>query len=1332
MREQNFAEELEQIVFISDLQTNEILYMNRKGREVVGIENYRKKKCYEIFRGKTNICEFCNGQNLDKTKSSLWYSKNTYTNKHYVVWDKVILWGNRFVRMEIAFDITEQKKIDENNEQNFEDILMKYITEVTDCTDFFVSIPRILSKLGEYYGGEKIYVSNLSQDAYLQKCYGWDMQKKRALQDKEFCWETEVLEQWIELFQNNEKVIIEDIEELRYIDEKKYTSLKNKGVKTMLAIPMKIANKVIGMLAITNITNFPKQYALLEAISFFIVLEWNKGFFEQQLSLLSYYDALTGLPNKAFLEKKIKDFSKCNIMSIGVLYADIKNLNNINKTVGYEAGDFFLTSVSEVLKKVFGHHCVYRVEEDEFVVLSIDISYSEFMSKVKEISIIVKNADENSVSTGHIWTDEVTDIYGLIHDTKKRMYLEKKIYSKGDFSRKMYNLALDKMKKEIQEGRRTAKDNTKYSFWEDETYHKRILEYDFIVRQSYDEIYELNLSRNQVHRVYMENNDFRMGPKTQTIQEAIYAEAEQIHPQDKGKFYRAYAQEVLEECISGRRDHLYFEYRRKNKDGTYYWVANRGQRVTYPRFISQNHDIVFLVAIKNINLKIKEQEQVRQAERKNYLAMLKSCDYICDIDIQSNRYKLILNDTAGMRDIPLEGEYHTQMEWIRDKLLHKEDVAKWNAVMKLENLLEQFQFGKKEVSLDCRMKSESDEYIWRNVAVLFIDGNNVWPDSIMMIARNVQEQKDLEQNLNNQLLRQEREHQKEINYKNDLYKIVVEQTGIGVSEWYRPISACEKFDTHREKTVFVSEKIAEEFEFSDRYIGFFYYLLEDKRIHTEDREAFQRFLEDDNVSFREITCRVTKDRVCYLWYKFTIHVIDDEEGQRIVGTMLDVDKDRKATELFKMKAELDGLTGIANQETFYFRAKQKMDQYPNKKYAVIIMDIDKFKVINDLYSMNGGNRALVQIANAILNCIGEDAICARIYADVFYILTDYQEDSDIIQLVNDITKKISGLEYGPMLRPCFGISRGEECENSITLLCELAAFAHKYGKGKSLTTWTFYNAAIREDIIEEKQLESEMEFALRSGQFKVFLQPQYVIGTREVVGAEALVRWEHPEKGMVYPSKFIPLFEKNEFILKLDEYVWERVCMLLKRWERLGMKQIPIAVNMSRLHLRSPDLKEKLNYILEKYQIPKSGLELELTENLLFEDLDNAIRILAGLRDEGFTLNMDDFGSGYSSLNMLRNIPIDVLKIDRNFFDEKILTPRGKIIVKYVVSMAKELNMRIVAEGVETAAQESFLKEIGCDVAQGYYFSRPISIEEFEKKFCLKVPSQERGAEDDK
>lgn len=223
------------------------------------------------------------------------------------------------------------------------------------------------------------------------------------------------------------------------------------------------------------------------------------------------------------------------------------------------------------------------------------------------------------------------------------------------------------------------------------------------------------------------------------------------------------------------------------------------------------------------------------------------------------------------------------------------------------------------------------------------------------------------------------------------------------------------------------------------------------------------------------------------------------------------------------------------------------------------------------------------------------------------------------------------------------------------------------------------------------------------------------------MGAEALVRWIHPVKGLIPPGQFIPLFEKNGFILKLEPYLWEEVCKNLKKWKDEGKKLVPISVNVSRLHLYNPGLQDIICGLADQYGIPRSILELELTESMFFEDMSNLSRVLNQLKVEGFTLDMDDFGSGYSSLNMLKNIPIDVLKIDREFFNETVATDKGKTVIKYTVAMAHELSMSVVAEGVETEVQAKFLLDVGCHVAQGFYFSKPMPTEEFER-VCWKEP----------
>ena len=239
-----------------------------------------------------------------------------------------------------------------------------------------------------------------------------------------------------------------------------------------------------------------------------------------------------------------------------------------------------------------------------------------------------------------------------------------------------------------------------------------------------------------------------------------------------------------------------------------------------------------------------------------------------------------------------------------------------------------------------------------------------------------------------------------------------------------------------------------------------------------------------------------------------------------------------------------------------------------------------------------------------------------------------------------------------------------------------------------------------------------MDYALEHGEFVMYLQPKYSISTAGVVGAEALVRWIHPEKGMLPPAEFISVFEKNGFIIKLDEYIWEQACKAIRGWIDSGVQPVPISVNISRVHLTDEKFIDVLDRLIEKYDIPKNMIETEITETV--ENAGDS-EVIKRLKERGYMLLMDDFGSGYSSLNMLKSTPFDVIKIDRDFFSEFMLSDRGKKIISHTISMSKDIGLDMVAEGVETKEQAEFLKNCGCDVAQGFYYSKPVPINDFER-----------------
>ena len=280
-------------------------------------------------------------------------------------------------------------------------------------------------------------------------------------------------------------------------------------------------------------------------------------------------------------------------------------------------------------------------------------------------------------------------------------------------------------------------------------------------------------------------------------------------------------------------------------------------------------------------------------------------------------------------------------------------------------------------------------------------------------------------------------------------------------------------------------------------------------------------------------------------------------------------------------------------------------------------------------------------------------------------------------------------------------------------MCDRARLAIQSVRWNYINRWAYYSDELKDSLLSEQELVNEMEKAISKNQFYVNYQPIFSARSNELVSAEALVRWRHPEKGIISPGDFIPLFEKNGFITKLDFYVWESVCRFLAENKKNGIQNVPISVNVSRINLYNKDLCKVMEGLLEKYGIEPKFLKLEITESAYTENPEQLLSAMAVLQNRGFKVLMDDFGSGYSSLNMLKDVPVDILKIDMKFIDNLDTSERACKILYNIIQMAHGLNMEIVAEGVENDNQFELLKRMGCDCIQGYYFSRPLGQREF-------------------
>ncbi len=422
----------------------------------------------------------------------------------------------------------------------------------------------------------------------------------------------------------------------------------------------------------------------------------------------------------------------------------------------------------------------------------------------------------------------------------------------------------------------------------------------------------------------------------------------------------------------------------------------------------------------------------------------------------------------------------------------------------------------------------------------------------------------------------------------------------------------------------------------------------------------------------------------------------------------DMDQERRDT---------DSLTHIPNRKKFYKNAEELLGSSEPGEYAIILFDIDRFKSINDIHGMSKGDEVLVHIARVLKDSFGFEENYARMHSDLFAYIVRYEKKGDIIKQIEKLRRKISQNEFDFDVNTSFGIYLVEDRQVPVNLMCDRAMMAVKTIKGDVLKFCAFFDEQYRADMLKANEIEHDMQESLDNGDFKMYLQPKYRLSDNKMVGAEALCRWQHSRKGIIPPMDFIPLFEKNGFILKLDEYMWEQACKAIRGWIDRGIEPIPISVNISRYHIKHNDLESVFTRLITKYDISPTLLTLELTESLFIDNPEELNRVMVGLQRLGFQLEVDDFGSGFSSLNMIRNITVDTIKMDKDFLDNEIATEKGKIVVNHTIDMAKDLNLQVIAEGVETEEHVEFLKNSRCDVAQGYYFAKPMPLEEFDKLF---------------
>ena len=454
--------------------------------------------------------------------------------------------------------------------------------------------------------------------------------------------------------------------------------------------------------------------------------------------------------------------------------------------------------------------------------------------------------------------------------------------------------------------------------------------------------------------------------------------------------------------------------------------------------------------------------------------------------------------------------------------------------------------------------------------------------------------------------------------------------------------------------------------------------------------------------------------IVYLYWEWMIVILLGIIAAIVVYTvvtrkMADMRIQKKEYEHLQKKIQLDELTGLYNRTFFYEKAKDQIEN-TNEDMCIVTMDISNFKVVNELYGINAGDELLKDVAGQIQALDARhDMVLARFMADHYYLCMPKAEFDEIV-LPNHFDTFLEDMD----IRVVYGVFFVEDKKNMpVNVMCD-RAFVAAHDKPYHYQEYIhYYDEEERRGILEEQEIEKDMEKALKERQFYIVVQPKYHPQTGEIVGGETLVRWQHPQKGIISPGVFIRVFEKDGFIIQLDYFVWEETCRLQRLLKDKGIKTVPISINVSRAHFYGSELINKLHELIEKYGLTTEDIELEITESICGDDSDNIYEMMRQLQDDGFKIAMDDFGSGYSSLNMLKEMPLDILKMDLKFLDGE--QEKSRKILKSLIELAETMDLKVVVEGVEILSQVEFLQQFKNCILQGYYFSRPVVAEVFEE-----------------
>ena len=440
----------------------------------------------------------------------------------------------------------------------------------------------------------------------------------------------------------------------------------------------------------------------------------------------------------------------------------------------------------------------------------------------------------------------------------------------------------------------------------------------------------------------------------------------------------------------------------------------------------------------------------------------------------------------------------------------------------------------------------------------------------------------------------------------------------------------------------------------------------------------------------------------------------------LAGKIINDDVSAFTSDMLYKTSFLDPITGHYNWNHLVSFLEMPMDK-DIRDYAFVHFDVKEFRVINEVYGHIAANKVLCNIVKA-MNEADFVYASARCHNDNFAMMIKDMPQEETITTLRLFFDKLSYIEEDPNYRVFYrcGVVPMQRSILSGNRVADAGKMAQALGTNRSETDIIVYTDKMHDDLSWSNYIKAYLDTAIKNDEFQVYLQPKIKSSSDELEGAEALIRWNYKKEEFLSPARFIPYFEKDCSIGKIDDIVLRKVCLTLKKWQESGKRLVPVSVNLSRSRFYTQNLIDHLSEIVDEYGVDHKYIDFELTESASYDNKKHLVNLMEGLRNKGFSLSMDDFGTGYSSLSLLTELPFDTLKIDKSFVD-RVSENGGRdddiIVIRHIISLAKELGLMCLAEGAERKEQVDKLAELGCDVIQGYYYSKPIPVGEFEEKY---------------